>query len=219
MGFRTTETHGRSFYGYIRPPGSPGSTDRIYRNAHFFFESAARHAASRNGRTRPRRKRPPADYVCSVTTSRRLGRAFRNISCPPIAQDLRACVAATLLFFARFSSVLLPLSSLLFSTVDSSSSVRCDPLLSRLYIDPFDLYVLGLPCPSVCLTYFCFSEDSRLFVLRYSRSTLAGNASSCRASWCSSFTSQLVDAFSRRRISSFNKPRRPPVAFTIASAN
>lgn len=22
-GFRTTETHGRSFYGYIRPPGSP----------------------------------------------------------------------------------------------------------------------------------------------------------------------------------------------------
>lgn len=94
----------------------------------FFFESAARHAASRNGRTRPRRKRPPADYVCSVTTSRRLGQAFRNISCPPITQDLRACVAATLLFFARFSSVLLPLL-LYFS--------RRSTLLLRSAVSPF----------------------------------------------------------------------------------
>lgn len=141
--------------------------------------------------------------------SRRVGETRTSVPqylVPPITQDLRACVAATLLFFARLSSVLVPLL-LYFS--------RRSTLLLRSAVSPFieavyrsvRLICLDLPCPSVCLTYFCFSEDSRLFVFRYSRSTLAGNASSCRASWCSSFMSQLVDAFSRRRISSFNKPK------------
>lgn len=123
-------------FGRLKLTGGPstviyGRRDRPIESIEmriFFFESAARHAASRDGRTRPRRKRPPADYVCSVTTSRRLGQAFRNISCPPIAQDLRACVAATLLFFARFSSVLLPLL-LYFS--------RRSTLLLRSAVSPF----------------------------------------------------------------------------------
>lgn len=65
---------------------APGSPDRpiesIEMRIFFFFRIGRVTAAPRNGRTRTRRKRSPADYVCSVTTSRGSSdKRSGNISC------------------------------------------------------------------------------------------------------------------------------------------
>lgn len=180
MGFRPTETHGRSFYGYIRRRGRRIDRSNLSKCAFFFFFRIGRvTAASRNGRTRPRRKRSPADYVCSVTTSRR-------------SSDKRSAVSRAT-YHAGSKSVRRrdsPLLRALLRPAPAVFSTFLDGrLLLRSAVSPFieavyrsvRLIRLGLPCPSVCLTYFCFSEDSRLFIFRYSRSlslSLAGNASS-----------------------------------------
>lgn len=93
----------------------------------FFFESAARHAASRNGRTRPRRERPTADYVCSVTTSRRDSDKRSAISRATYHAGSKSVRRRDSPLLRAFSSASATASSLLFSTVDSSSSVRCVP--------------------------------------------------------------------------------------------
>lgn len=144
VGFRTTETHGRSFYGYIRPPWSPIDRSNLSKCAFFFFrigrvtprrETVGRYETSVNGHR-------PIMYARS-RRARRLGQAFRNISVPPIAQDLRACVAARLSSSSRAPpSCTSRFFSLLFSTVVFFFAVS--PFIEAVY--PIRAtYTSGLP--------------------------------------------------------------------------